>query len=1094
MNKNGSKIFVMIFAFLFSVKTEINSQSFSSQIDLTNAYQDKPYENQLVCGINREPSRATSYSYKSEIDALGDNRENARILSLNGVWDFCFASKPADAPKDFYKSKVNGWGKIEVPSNWELKGYDIPIYKNTNYPFRPVDPPNIPKEYNGVGSYQRSFNLPKDWRDLNVTLHFGAVSSAFYVWLNGNYLGYSEDSFLSSEFNITKYLHDGENIVSVQVIRWSDGSYLEDQDHWRLSGIHREVMLIAEPKLRIVDFHWQAKLDKNYQDALFSLRLKIDNSFGLNTKGYVVKAKLFDVNHNEVFETPLIKSVESIINEIYPRLDNVKFGMLESKVKNPQKWSDEFPNLYTLTISLEDSIGSILEVKSCRFGFRSVEFSKENGKLLINGKVTYLYGINRHDHDPVKGKALNRADIKKDLLTLKQFNFNCLRTAHYPNDPYLYDLCDSLGILVIDEANLETHGLGGKLSNDPTWAHAFMERSSRMVLRDKNHPCIIMWSLGNESGRGPNHAAMAEWIHDFDITRPISYEPAQGNHRLVGYINPQDPNYIKQHSKRIQNPLDPSYVDVVTRFYPEVFTPKLLVEQQSDMRPIFFSEYAHSMGNSTGNLKEFWDEFRSLPRIIGGCIWDFKDQGLTKRDENGIEYYAYGGDFGEKLHDGNFCINGIVAADGRPKPAIFECKKVFQPIECSLIDALKGIIRITNRHSCKNLSSYQIKLIVQVDSNTLLEENFPNINLVAGKDTLISIAKYLPKYKANSEYFASLHFSLARNEPWADKGFEVASNQFFLNLEKSTKVENRNYPRVSKVENDSTIEINGKNFTVSFSKLTGYMVSYKMNEIEQLLQPVQPKFSRPLTDNDGRGWKPNIKLKEWYSPIIKLEKISVTSISDGIVEIKSNYTCIEGRAKLNLDYKINGNGVIKVEYELDAAANLPNIPKIGMQCGVLNTYSYVSWFGKGPYDNYLDRNYASDVGRYSLPIEKMYEPYIKPQECGNRTDVRWMLLTDKSSNGLFVTSDSLLSMSAWQFTEQNLYNATHTNELKKASYITLNIDYKQMGVGGNDTWSDASQPMMKYQLNPGKYNYNFYLLPGKFDKNKISELKSSIRF
>jgi beta-galactosidase len=633
----------------------------------------EPWEDPLVSGINRDPSRATAYSFATNEAALkGDREQSGRMTSLNGEWDFSFALRPEDAPKDFYQKKVGGWKKIAVPSNWEMKGYDKPIYKSAVYPFRPVNPPYVPHDYNGVGCYQRSFTVPANWKDMNITLHFGGVSSGFKVWLNGKFLGYGEDSFLPSEFNITPYLQAGENILSVWVIRWSDGTFLEDQDHWRISGIQREVMLLAEPKLRIADFQWQAKLDKDYKDAVLSIRPRIENLTGKEISGYQVKAQLYR-NNKAVLEKPLERSVESIINEIYPRLDNVKFGLLETKISNPDKWSDEVPNLYTLVLTLEDSTGKILEAKSCKVGFRSIEFSKENGKLLINGRLTYLYGVNRPDHHPVKGKALSREDILQDVRTIKRFNFNCIRTSHYPMDPYLYDLCDEYGILVIDEANLETHGLGSKLSNDPQWTSAYLERATRMVMRDKNHPSIIIWSLGNESGRGPNHAAMSGWIHEFDITRPVHYEPAMGDPRLEGYIDPSDPRYLKSndHSHRIQNPRDAPFVDIVSRMYPGIYTPALLANQDNgDKRPIFFVEYSHAMGNSNGNMKEFWDVFRSTPRVIGGAIWEFKDQGLLKHDSAGGAFYAYGGDYGEKYFD-NFTIMGVVASDGRPMASMW---------------------------------------------------------------------------------------------------------------------------------------------------------------------------------------------------------------------------------------------------------------------------------------------------------------------------------------------------------------------------------------------------------------------------------------
>ncbi|WP_207422561.1 glycoside hydrolase family 2 TIM barrel-domain containing protein [Desertivirga brevis] len=1061
-------------------------------------YNREPWEDPLVSGINREPSRATAYSFPDVNSALTGNREKStRMISLNGNWDFSFAFKPADAPKDFYKSRVSGWKKIEVPSSWEMKGYDKPIYKSAVYPFRPVNPPYVPQDYNGVGSYQRTFTLPDNWKDMNITLHFGGVSSAYKVWLNGKFLGYAEDSFLASEFNITPYLQKGENIVSVQVIRWSDGSFLEDQDHWRMSGIHREVMLLAEPKLRIADFHWQAKLDKDYKDAIFSIRPRIENLTGKVVQGYNVKAQLYDKQGKPVFEKALKRSAESIINEIYPRLDNAKFGLLETKVKNPAKWSDEAPNLYTLVISLQDSTGRVLEAKSCKVGFRSIEFSKTDSKLLINGKTTYLYGINRPDHHPTKGKALSREDILQDVQTIKRFNFNCIRTSHYPMDPYLYDLCDEYGILVIDEANLETHGLGGKLSNDQQWTGAYLERSNRMAMRDKNHPSIIIWSLGNEAGRGPNHAAMAEWLHDFDITRPVHYEPAMGNPRLEGYIDPSDPRYLKSndHSHRIQNPQDSYYIDIVSRMYPGIYTPELLAYQQNgDKRPIFFVEYAHAMGNSVGNMKDFWDKFRSTPRVIGGAIWEFKDQGLLVKDSAGVEYYAYGGDFGEKYFD-NFTIKGVVASDGRPKAAMWECKRVYQGAQTELADAANGLLKVTNRHAVKSLSDYFVNLIVREDGKVVTNKVLPRIDLAAGRDTLISIAKYLPKMKAGSEYLADIHFSLATDQVWAPKGFEVASNQFALTSPVKSATNKVATGNVTVNATNNRITVSGNGFDIGFDEQNGALTSYKLNGIEQIFAPLLPHFTRPQTDNDKRGWKTHKKLKQWFEPAMKLVETRSETLSGGQgVTVSSRYTLINDSASVLVNYNVSPAGAVKVSYALNVKPGLPNIPKVGMQGGIAREYDQITWYGKGPLENYIDRNYGSDVAIYSQNVIDFMEPYAVPQENGNRTDVRWMYLSDKKKNeGILVVADSLLSMSAWPYTEENISTAKHTNKLKDAGFLTLNIDLIQMGVGGNDSWSDVAAPLDIYQIPAKSYQYSFYLMPVKAAADKIQEKVRQIK-
>lgn len=1038
-------------------------------------YNTQPWEVPQITEINRDKARATSYSFTSIEDAIKGDRTKSRMMLLNGDWDFKFASKPADAPQDFYLQKVKGWDKIEVPSNWELKGYDIPIYKSAVYPFRPVNPPFVPQDYNGVGSYQRSFTLPSNWKDMNITLHFGGVSSAFRVWLNGKFLGYGEDSCLPSEFNATAYLKNGENIVSVQVIRWSDGAYLEDQDHWRMSGIQREVMLLAEPKIRIADFHYQTKLDKDYKDAIFSLRPRLDNYSGkFIPEGYELKAQLYDDKNQPVFQKPLQRSAESIVNEIYPRLDNVKFGLFETEVKNPKKWSDEAPNLYTLVISLIDEKGNLLEAKSCKVGFRSIEFSKENGKMLINGKVTYIYGVNRHDHDPIKGKALSRADLEKDVKTLKQFNFNLIRTSHYPNDPYFYELCDKYGMMVMDEANYETHGLGGKLSNDPAWTSAFMERTTRMVLRDKNHPSVVIWSLGNEAGRGPNNAAMAAWIHDFDITRPVHYEPAMGSPSVEGYIDPSDPKYPKSvdHAHRLQNPVDQYYVDMVSRFYPGIFTPDLLLNQKNgDKRPIIFVEYSHSMGNSTGNMKEFWDIFRSRDRLIGGCIWDFKDQGILKKDSTGKEFYAYGGDFGDKPNDGNFCINGIVASDGRPKAAIYECKRVYQPAETEWLNKELGILDIQNRHASKNLIDYDVFLTFLENGVLIKTVQIPSLNIPAGERKDVDIKSFYPKIKLGNEYFLNISFKLKNDMSWAAKGYEIASNQlvisnFFLGL----KAVKRGDLTQSKCE-DCAI-LHGKDFKITFKN--GALISYIKNGKELIKSPFLPHFTRPQTDNDRKGWKPNKKLKQWYNAKPTLTSFKEINAIGSIYQ--STYEIVKDSAEVVLTYTIDNEGGIKVDYQLRANSALPNIPKVGLQGAIANDYQNITFYGKGPQENYIDRAFGFDVGIYQMALKDFTEPYVYPQENANRTDIRWMSFANQK-DGLMIIADSLLSMSAWPYTEEDIIKAKHSNSLKDAGFITVNIDLKQMGVGGNDSWSDVSAPLPQYQIKAGNYQYGFYIKP-----------------
>ncbi|HTN38279.1 MAG TPA: glycoside hydrolase family 2 TIM barrel-domain containing protein, partial [Arachidicoccus sp.] len=672
---------------------------------------------------------------------------------------------------------------------------------------------------------------------------------------------------------------------------------------------------------------------------------------------------------------------------------------------------------------------------------------------LINGKVTYLYGVNRPSHDPIKGKALSRSDILKDVQTIKRFNFNCIRTSHYPSDPYFYDLCDQYGILVIDEANLETHGLGAKLSNDPRWTAAYLERVTRMVERDKNHPSVIIWSLGNESGRGPNHAAMAGWVHDFDITRPVHYEPAQGTPQVKGYIPLGDPGYPKpvDHAHRLQNPVDQPYVDIVSRMYPGIFTPALLANQKNgDRRPIFFVEYSHAMGNSNGNLAEFWDVFRSTKRVIGGCIWEYKDQGLLKETKDGRSYYAYGGDFGERYYD-NFTIKGLVASDGRPKAAMYECKHVFQPVTCTWIDSVAGQVRIENRHASLSLNEYQMCISLLRDGRQAQSVIVPAPALAAGETGKYDLSKWLKLPDANEksrhEYLINISFMQPKATAWSEAGFEVARDQlplsapiipgspdFLAGNSKGSSLFNDAHNKSPKpmklITTDSGYLIKGADFELSFNKSNGALVSYKWRGRQTVYAPLLPHFSRPVTDNDHRGWKSDVLLAPWYHPEltctgIKTEKLSLKGENVNGIQIKSSYRLLKGKAAVEVTYRIEPSGRLHVEEQFTPiASDLPDLPKLGMQMGVRRNLTSIHWYGRGPLENYIDRRTGFPAGIYHLPLRKFMEPYVVPQENGNRTDVRWMYLADSSrSSGLVVIADSLLSMSAWPYTEASIVQA-----------------------------------------------------------------------
>jgi len=1044
------------------------------------AQQQNDWENPYVTGIHKEPAHATMFSYDTEEGAKTYNRKNTpRVLSLNGTWDFYYSPTPEKAPDVFFKSKVEGWDKIEVPSNWELKGYGTAIYTNITYPFK-VNPPYIDHADNPVGYYQRDFNIPDNWKGMNITLHFGAVSSACYVWVNGKFVGYSEDSMLPAEFNITDKVNYGKNTVSVKVYRWSDGSYLEDQDHWRLSGIQREVLLLAEPKVRLSDFFVQTRLDSDYKNASLKIRPKIQNSDNQDISGYSLEAMLYDTEGKAILNRPMKKEVTEIINEVYPRIDNVKFALMESQVNNPHKWTDETPYLYTLVFALKDASGKLLEAKSTRIGFRSIETSPE-GKILINGKPILIYGVNRHDHNRYNGKVVSRKDMLEDILLMKRFNFNAVRTSHYPNDPVWYDLCDEYGIYLMDEANLETHGIGSLLSNKAEWNHAFMERGIRMVERDKNHPSIIFWSLGNESGRGPNHAAMGGWIKDYDITRLLHYEAAQGNPRYSAYISPGDPGYPDRSITLRANPRDQDWLDILGRFYPK---PNMAIEvarQAGDNRPIVFSEYAHSMGNSTGNFKELWDVFRSEDRIAGGYIWDWMDQGIVKTDEQGIDYYAYGGDFGDKINDGNFCINGVVFPDGTPKPAMYEVKKVFQPIDIR-IKAIESLtFEALNRHVFVSLDRYTINWELTENGQTINKGEMDVPVTLPGDSFTFKLPKHkMPKFKAGMEYFVKIDFLLKKDLLWAKAGHPVAFAQFSLPCKSEIEkpVQKKTGLVQIKTNNDIILNVTGDHFTITFNKKTGLIENWTENgKVLISGNGLRPSFWRPQTDNDFRGSRTHIILKEWKLTEInrKVSSFSLNELSESQKEITIIHALLDGRVQWTNTITIEGDGSIGVNAIIEADSSLPVIPKIGMSLQIPDDYNRITWFGSGPQENYIDRCSGAYIGLFSMKINDFITPYINPSENANRTGVRWMNFAGEDGRGIEVRGKGLLSMSAWPWTSEQLEVAQHTNELPVNDFITVNIDLKQMGVGGNDTWTMRAFPLEQFQIKPGKYAYSFSL-------------------
>jgi len=1014
------------------------------------------WEDPSVVGINKEPGHCTLVPYRGLQKALTCDRQGSRLYkSLNGDWNFHWAEKPADRPVNFFRPRFDDsdWATIPVPSNWQMQGYGRPIYLNVRYPF-PVNPPYIPHDYNPVGSYRTQFRIPPGWKNRQIFLHFDGVKSASYVWLNGQKVGYSQDSMLPAEFNVTEYLKRGNNTLAVEVYRWSDSSYLEDQDMWRLAGIYRNVYLFAAPQVHIRDFAVRTDLDENYADATLMIRPRIANYAGQKIDNWTVEAQLYDAQKKPVLAESLSRNVRSIIRERYPQRGNVPFGLLRATLKKPHKWSAETPYLYTLALTLKDADGKVIEVESCRVGFREVEI--KDGQLFVNGKSIKLFGVNRHEHDPDHGRAIPVARMIQDIKLLKTHNLNAVRTSHYPDDPTWYDLCDEYGIYLIDEANLETHGVGGFFSNEPAWNTAFMERAIRLVERDKNHPSVIIWSLGNESGCGPNHSAMAAWMHYNDPTRPVHYEGAAAR------------------------PHDPDYVDMISRMYARIPEITRLATDPDDNRPMVLCEYAHAMGNSVGNLKEYWDAIRSHKRLIGGFIWDWADQGLRKKSPDGKEFWAYGGDYGDNPNDGNFCCNGLVQPDRKRNPSLLEVKKVYQQIHVIPVDILAGKFRVLNEYGFLNLDFTDVSWELTIDGRVVQKGGLPKLSITPGADGDVQIPFKKPDLKPGCECWLKITFALAADTRWAQRGHIVAWDQFKLPLAAppARAVETDSMPALTLNEKSGKISVSADGFELTIGKGSGALESFVFKGNQLITSPLVPNFWRVPIDNDNGNRMPE-RQGVWRDagPDRKITAVEAEQIKSQVVRVTVEATIPVGNGSTcRTIYTIYGSGDLVVDTTFNpGSGRLPDLPRFGMQMTIPCQFDTLTWLGRGPHETYWDRKTGAAVGLYSGSVEENIHVYVRPQENGNKSDVRWMALTDRNGIGLIAVGLPTIDVSAWPFTMQDLENARHIHELPRRDIITVNLDYKQMGVGGDDSW--GARPHPEYTLPPQTYRYSFRLAP-----------------
>ena len=1017
-----------------------------------------------VFQVNRERAHATLMPFGDVSSALaGDRTASQYYLSLNGTWKFHLATNPSRRDTSFYKDSadVSGWGTIQVPGNWQTQGYDYPIYTNVTYPWTGYEnpsPPQAPTVYNPVGSYRRDFTVPQTWSDREVFLSFQGIGSAFYVWINGRYIGYGEDSFTPKEYDVTKYLRQGTNSVSVEVYRWSDGSWLEDQDMIRLSGIFRDVYLFSTPPVHIYDFHYITDFDGSYTNATVTVKADVRYFSQAAPAGYSVEAMLYNSNGGQ--ETSLLVGPASFSAGNEAQLSQT------TAVANPQKWSAEFPNLYTLVIVLKDPIGNIIETESCKLGFRKFELS--SGQMKINGKPILFKGVDRHEIDPDKGKTISYDRMVQDITIMKRFNINAVRTSHYPNDPLWYELCDKYGIYIIDETNIESHGVSNILpASKPEWKENCIDRIKSMVGRDKNHPCVLIWSLGNEAGSGSNFQAMADWAHQNDPTRLVHYE---------GY------NQV---------------ADMTSYMYPSVET----VEQygaSGSTKPLILCEYQHAMGNSEGDLYQYWDAIEKYPNLQGAFIWDFVDQGLR----NSSGGFSYGGDWGDHPNDADFCANGLLCADRTLQPEIYEVKKVYQNIKANAVDLSKGQIEIKNYYRFTNLNSFngiwQLMADDEVVNSGTLTASDLDIPPLTSK--VIAIDFGTPTVKPGVEYWLNLSSKLAKDELWADAGYEIASAQFEIPfaVPESPMIDTTQIPTLSVVDTKDSIVVSSNNLQLVFDKNAGAISSFVYQGTKLLQTGPIPSFWRAPNSNDiGNGmparcitWK-NASQNRTVTGLT-LKRISTRQIQIAVTFSYPTSTKSYG----SIIYDIYGDGNVVVSSTLvPGGPQLPEIPEIGMLCTVPADFNNVTWYGRGPFENYWDRKTGANVGVYKTTVDSMFVSYIRPQETGNRTDVRWMCLTNSSGKGLMAVGMSEIEFNALQYTPWELESKTHPYELIKNSSIVLRLNYHQMGLGGDNSWGARPHPEFTLYANKA-YTYRFRLLPitqsrPAMDLSKVSFPKPS---
>ena len=1011
------------------------------------------WQNPRVFAINKEPAHASLTPYPTEAAAMMSSTQiSPFVRSLNGMWKFHWVKSPELRPVDFYKPTfdVTAWKEIPVPSNWEIQGYGTPIYTNITYPFK-KDAPSVmgePDDHtwtaysqrNPVGSYRRSFTLPASWKGRQTFLTFDGVNSAFYVWINGEKVGYSEDTRLPSEFNITRYLKPGQNTIAVEVYRWCDGSYMEDQDFWRMSGIFRNVTLVSRAEVYVRDFQVLTPFDSDYRDATLKLRMNVRN-LKESPQSVTVEATLFDSAGKQVLPPMLKRTEVSGGKDVVVEIDRV--------VKHPKQWSAEVPNLYKLLLTLKDANGKTIETIPWRVGFRQSEI--KGNQILFNGKKLMIRGVNRHEHDPDLGQVMTRDRLIQDIQLMKQNNINAVRTSHYPNVPEWYELADEYGLYILDEANIESHGYGAgeqqRISDSEDFTDAHVSRVRNVIERDKNHPSIIGFSMGNEAGYGRNFLAAKQWAKSSHPEFFIIYEPhdsVHGDALSPMYVKPQEiADYYAKHGEG---------------------------------RPFFEIEYAHAMGNSTGNFQQYWDVFESEPWAHGGFIWDWVDQGIRKKGSNGKEFWAYGGDYGDKPNDDNFCTNGLVMPDRTLHPGLSEVKKSYAAIKVEAVDLPGGTLRIRNKYNFQDLSLFKGTWTLEENGIPIQSGAVPPTDIAPGRsrDLKLPITPVTPK--PGAEYFLTVSYALAQKSPWAPAGHTISWDQFKMPLNASAPARQFSSTMLKLVESPDAFTVSNRNIKLTISKKSGALDSYEVNGKQLLSGALEPNYWRAPTDNDRGNDMPK-RQGIWKTAATDREvgSVSAEQIAPDTVKISAVAKVPAGNATQTTIYTIHGNGTVEVDSAFKTTEPVIDMPRFGMQMHIHGSLKNVTWFGRGPQENYWDRNLAAAVGLYKNTVDRMWFPYIEPQETGNRTDVRWVSLTDDTGFGLKATGMPLINFSVWPFHMEELETRKHPSEIEFSNDITVNLDYRQMGVAGDDSW--GALPHKEFQLPATQYQYKFRLEP-----------------